>query len=302
MRLGSAPVNFGVYRAEEANPPYALVLDQIAAAGYSATELGPYGYGPTEPDALANELRRRNLQLASSFVGLPLAEEHSREESVEACLRVARLLASQGVREIIIADHETTERKRVAGRVASDGRDGWNESQWQVVAATLHAIADAVGGLRMRVVVHHHSGTGIESLAEVERLLALTDPRRVNLLLDTGHATYGGWDPIGLIERQEARIDYVHLKDVNPKLLGEVRAGLAMDDAWREGVFCLLGEGLVDFPRLMGKLRDARYDGWLIVEQDTVLTNRHDVPVEFTTWARKNREYLRAKCGVWVAG
>ena len=81
IRVGNAPVSWAVYEADRPNPPYSLVLDQIAEAGYAGTELGPYGYLPTEPAKLAGELHRRNLDLGSSFVPLPLEDPKRRSRS-----------------------------------------------------------------------------------------------------------------------------------------------------------------------------------------------------------------------------
>src|SRR5688572_15414057 len=130
MIVANAPVSWGVYEADRPNPPFAKVLDAIAGAGYEGTELGPYGYLPTEADALRRELSARNLRLGSSFVALPLDDAGRRATSVEHALRVADLLAPHDVRELIVADDEDPARAKIAGRVAEDGRHGWSERQW----------------------------------------------------------------------------------------------------------------------------------------------------------------------------
>src|SRR3954468_14047831 len=134
MRVGNAPVSWGVYEADRPNPPFASVLDGIVAAGYSGTELGPYGYLPTTPRELERELRSRGLSLGSSFVPLPLEDASRREQSVRTALEVARLLASQQVRELIIADDEDPRRTAQAGRVPGDGSAGLDDRQWREVA------------------------------------------------------------------------------------------------------------------------------------------------------------------------
>ena len=293
--VGNAPVSWGVYEADRPNPPFARVLDEIAAAGYLGTELGPYGYLPTSPDALAAELKKRDLRLGSSFVPLPLEDASRRARSVDAALAVGRLLASQGVVEVIVADDEDPARKRIAGRVPADGSAGWSERQWADAAATLNAVAGALRfELGMSVVVHHHAGTFVETPAEIDRLMAGTDAEVVGLLLDTGHATYGGGDAVELAGRHAARIRYVHLKDVSGPELGHVRASdVDMDAAWRRGVFCPLGEGVVDFPRVIDTLRANGYAGWMIVEQDVVPDAQGRLVPDPAESARKSREYLR---------
>lgn len=297
MRVGNAPVSWAVYEADRPNPPYARVLDEIAEAGYEGTELGPYGYLPTEPEALRRELRSRRLGLGSSFVPLPLEDAAARERSVESALQVGRLLATQGVGEVIIADDEDPLRAARAGRVPTDGSLGWTDAQWREAIGTLHAVARALRDqLGLRVVVHHHAGTFLETPAEVDRLLAETDPDLVNLLLDTGHATYGGDDAVDVVRRHGPRIRYVHLKDVRADELAHVRhTDVDMAEAWARGVFCPLGDGLVDFPGLVESLRSVGYAGWLIVEQDVVPDASGRLHPEPAQSARASRAYLRER-------
>src|SRR5438105_690811 len=149
MRVGNAPVSWGVYEADRPNPPYGDVLDGIARAGYEGTELGPYGYLPTSPRALESALRAHGLALGSSFVPLPLEDPGRRPAAVRGALDVARLLASQGVGELIVADDEDPARTACAGRVPEDGSAGFDDGQWREAVAKLDDVAratrDAVG-------------------------------------------------------------------------------------------------------------------------------------------------------------
>jgi inosose dehydratase len=289
-----------VYEADRPNPPFAAVLDAIAAAGYEGTELGPYGYLPTSPDTLSAELRKRGLGLGSSFVPLPLEDASRRAKSVESALAVARLLASQGVGELIVADDEDPRRTRIAGRIPEDGSAGWTSAQWREAVKTLDTVAGALrDALGMRVVVHHHAGTFVETPAEIERLLAETDPGLVGLLLDTGHATYGRADAVEMASRHADRIRYVHLKDVAGPELDHVRASaIEMQDAWKRGVFCPLGSGVVDFPGVIDALRGKGYAGWMIVEQDVVPDAQGRLVPDPAESARRSRAYLREKVGL----
>jgi inosose dehydratase len=300
MRVGNAPVSWGVYEADRPNPPFAVVLDAIAQAGYEGTELGPFGYLPTTPEELDRELKSRRLGLGSSFVALPLEDPARRARGVDHALAVGRLLKTQGVGEVILADDEDPARTRIAGRVPADGSAGWSEQEWREVAQTLHAVSRALRDtLGMRVVFHHHAGTFVETPAEIERLLEATDPDMVGLLLDTGHAVYGGGDPLEIVMRHGARVRYVHLKDANRAELGHVRGSdVTMQDAWARGVFCPLGEGVVDFPRLIETLRRRGYDGWLIVEQDVVPDAAGRLRPDPFESARRSRSFLREKAGI----
>jgi inosose dehydratase len=295
MRLGNAPVSWGVFEADGPNPPFETVLDAIVETGYAATELGPYGYLPTDPATLGRELDRRKLTLASSFLPIALEDKAHREVSVQKALTVARLLAVRKVEELIVADEERPARTRIAGRVPKDGSAGWRDPEWKEATSTLHAIARALRDeLGMRVVVHHHAGTHLETQAEIDRLLAETDPELVALLLDTGHAVYGGVDPVDLVRRHGRRVRYVHLKDAGKDEIAHVRASdVTMQEAWRRGVFCPLGAGLVDFPRLIEALRRENYSGWLIVEQDVVPDAAGVFHPDPSESAKKSRAYLR---------
>jgi inosose dehydratase len=295
MRVGNAPVSWAVYEADRPNLPYARVLDEIAAAGYEGTELGPYGYLPTEPRALERELRSRGLALGSSFVPLPLEDAGSRGRSVETALRVARLLATQRVQELILADDEDPARQKLAGRVPADGSAGWSDAEWREACATVEAVAQALRReLSMRVVLHHHAGTFVETPLEVSRFLEQTDPESVGLLLDTGHFVYGGGDPVELLRRHGRRVRYVHLKDACADELQRVRTHpLSLGEAWARGVFCPLGDGVVDFPAVIDALREQGYSGWLIVEQDVVPDGQGRLSPQPLESARRSRDYLR---------
>lgn len=300
IRVGNAPVSWGIYGPHDPHLPWERVMSAIAEAGYQGTELGPYGYYPTQPEVLRSALRSRRLGLGSSYVGVPLEDAARRQEAVDECVRVGSLLATQGVGEVIVADDDHPERMARAGRIPADGSLGWTDAQWREAAGTLHAIARALKDrFGMRVVVHHHVGTFIETPAELDRLLRETDPELVNLLLDTGHAVYGGGDPVELLRDHGQRIRYLHLKDVNRAELEQVRrSDVHVREAWKRGVFCPLGEGVVDFPRLAGQLRSSGYAGWAIVEQDVVPNQRGALDPDPFESARASRSYLKERVGL----
>ena len=299
-RVGNAPVSWAVYEADRPNPPYQSVLDAIADAGYEGTELGPYGYLPTERALLAHELDSRKLALGSSFVPVSLEDASAREATLAHAVRVARLLAPFGVKELIVADDEDPRRAAVAGRIPRDGSEGWNAAQWAVALQTLELIAERVmGECGLGLVVHHHAGTFIETGPEIDRLLEGVRPERVNLLLDTGHAIYGGTDPVDLAMRHGSRIRYVHLKDADAARLQEVRSTeIAMQDAWRSGVFCPLGDGVVDVKGVLRILAGHAYAGWVIVEQDVVPDESGRLNPDPGESARRSRAYLKKAVGL----
>jgi inosose dehydratase len=233
-------------------------------------------------------------------VPLPLEDAERRAGSVDRALAVARLLATQGVRDLIVADDEEPARVAAAGHVGGNGTVAWTDAGWIEAVRTLTAVARALrDDLGMRVVVHHHAGTFIETPDEIDRLLAMTEPDLVGLLLDTGHCVYGGGDPLEVLRRHDGRVRYVHLKDVAGPQLERVRRGeLAMSQAWAEGVFCPLGDGLVPFPSVIEALRARGYAGWLIVEQDVVPDTNGRLRPDPSESARRSRRYLSEACGL----
>lgn len=299
-RIGNAPVSWAVYEAHLPNPPYAMVLDAIAAAGYEGTELGPYGYLPTSREELARELDSRGLTLGSSFVPVSLEDPAARDAVIAHSLKVASLLAQFGVKELIVADDEDPRRTASAGRIPADGSKGWSASEWKTALQTLEIIAQRVKDEHgLSVTVHHHAGTFLETPQEIDRLLEGTRPELVNLLLDTGHAVYGGCDPVDIATRHGSRITYIHLKDADAAKLAHVRrSDISMQDAWKQGIFCALGEGVVDFKGVASAMAARNYAGWMIVEQDVVPDENGRLNPDPTESARKSRVYLKEVLGL----
>jgi inosose dehydratase len=295
LRVANAPCSWGALEFDWAGPApsFGRVLDEMAMTGYAGTELGDWGFLPTEPGALRSEVSRRNLALLGAFVPVKLTNASAHEAGVESALRVARLMAAAaGQSPFIVLSDDTARdplRTRLAGRIRPE--HGLDERGWDALARGANLIAGRVSEeTGLRTVFHHHCATFVETAAEIDRLLERTDPARVGLCLDTGHAAFGGGDPVAVATRWRDRIWHMHLKDCDPA----IRARAAAEEwdypqAVRHGVFCELGKGSVDFPAVLSLLRESGYDGWLVVEQDVVPSM--GTPAES---AQRNREYLRS--------
>ena len=301
MRIGNAPVSWGIFEVEglSADLSYQRVMDEIAVAGYQGTELGPWGFYPTDAAVLRTELDRRGLILASAFCPVDLTDpaEHTRAE--ELALGVAELLQSLGTHELILADPQRPARSRCAGRAAPT--DEMSSSAWLAMADGLNRIGRALAKRGMSAVFHHHAATYVETAREVDHVLEATDPELVGLCLDTGHAVYGGADPVAMLKRWSSRVRYVHLKDVDARALNRARAEhMDFETGVRAGVFCPLGDGCVDFAGVFALLREYSYDGWLIVEQDVIVDDSNQVSATSPSpldMARKSRTFLRKMSG-----
>ena len=295
IRVANAPCSWGVIEnvAGETSG-YRKVLDEMAETGYAGTELGDWGFMPTDPDALRAELDARGLALVGSFSTPWLQDAARHEQSADDAVRIAGLLAAAGGPTTFIVlgndPYGDPVRGKDAGRITAE--HGMTDEQWAVFARGADHVARRVRDeAGIRTVIHQHLGTLIESGPEVRRFLDATDPDLVGVCLDTGHWTFGtGEDPALAVRELRDRIWHVHFKDCDPAVVAESRRqewdGLTSTG---HGVFCELGKGSVDFPGVLEALRGIGYDGWIVVEQD-ILPGMGD-PKES---ARRNREYLRS--------
>ncbi len=224
---------------------------------------------------------------------MALVDPNAHADGEAAAVRTAQLLrdtAGEGC-FIVLADNNGTipARTQNAGRVTPEL--GLSDAQWQTFAAGANRVARAVKEQTgLRTVFHHHCAGYVETPAEIDRLLALTDPALVGLCLDTGHCTFGGGDPVALYQRYHDRIWHVHFKDFDPKVAAQSKAeGWDYFAAIRHGVFCELGQGAVKFPAMRDALSAQAYDGWIVVEQD-VLPSLGSPKAS----AQRNRDYLRS--------
>jgi len=299
LQVGNAPCSWGSLEFDGVpgeTVPFGRMLDELAATGYTGTELGDWGYMPTEPSALAGELSRRGLAMLGAFVPVALKEHSAHAAGCATAVRTARLLAAVATSPapfLVLADENGTvpERTGNAGRIVPSM--SLNASAWRTFAAGANQIAKAVlDETGLRTVFHHHSAGYVETPDEIARFLELTDPRYVGLVFDTGHYVFGAGngDAVAGLERFGDRVWYMHFKDCSPQA-----AALARNNQWdyftalRHGVFCELGRGWVDFPAVLRWLKSKAYSGYVLVEQD--ILPGMGTPKQS---ALRNREYLRS--------
>lgn len=297
IKVGNAPVSWGVMEVADwgEQVAYGKVLDEIAKAGYAGTELGPFGYFPTEPDKLASELSARGLQLVASFVPIPLAHPERHEAGYREAMNVAQLLAETGAPLIVLADEMSEARMAVSGRV-DEARDGMSDDQWDDAVLILGRISQACREQGLNTAFHHHAGTFVETPKEVARLCESTDPDLLGLCLDTGHYFFGGGNPVDAVSLYGMRIRHLHLKDVQRPILEAARRdGVGFLEAVRRGVFCELGEGNVDLKAVVQDMAGLGYSGWAVVEQDVDTRNEDVNPLES---AIRSRQYLQNMIGI----
>jgi inosose dehydratase len=298
IRAASAPINWGIMEHVElpADYPSGRVLDEIAKAGYSGTELGPYGFLPAEPATLRRELEKRSLTLCSAFLDVELGNSAAHEAGLAEVTRSANLISEAGAKLLVLSDKITPARNATAGRRSDCNQISWNEVEWKAAASAIHKIIARCKTVGLRVALHHHAGGHVETPEEVDRLFSLFPANELGLCLDTGHYIYGGGDAVAFLEKQVSRVWCVHLKDIYDAKANEARrARMNFHAAVRHGIFAPLGKGSVDFPRVVSLLRNGNYDGWVVVEADVLPGGvGADSPLAN---AIAGREYLR-KLGI----
>ena len=287
IRFANAPVSWGVDIVDWGpRPPFAKFLDELRAAGYQGTELGPYGYLSTDVAELKDQLEQRSLTLTSAFVGLRLKDPST---GLDEVTKVAELIASAGAEYLVLADTLWPEREAVAGRVDESGVR-FSSEDWNSAANNLRRACQVATDNGLRPVFHHHAGTYIETPQEVARLNELTG---IGICLDTGHYMYGGGDPVEGARSLGSRMQYMHWKDIDEaELAAARREHLSFTQGVTAGVFCPLGKGCVAFRSLLDHLNTSGYDGWIVVEQD-VDVGDESAPSPFES-ARTSRAYLRS--------
>ena len=282
LRLGSCPDSWGVWFADDpAQTPWHRFLDELAEAGYRWLELGPYGYLPTDPGRLREEVDRRGLRVSGQAVFGALHDPDRWEADLRDARQVAELVAAMGAGHVVLLPAD-----------AGPNPPELDDDQWRTLADAsnrLGRILQQEYGLR--AVFHPHADSVVGTQPQVERFLQETDPASVNLCLDTGHIAYYRGDNVELIRRYPDRIGYLHLKQADPAVIDQVEAeGLGFAEAVRRGVMCEPPKGEPDLEVLLDAV-DRHLDGELfaIVEQDLYPCDP-DVPLPI---AKRTCQYLR---------
>lgn len=294
--IGTAPDSWGVWFPDDPKQtPWERFLDEVAESGYKWIELGPYGYLPTDPARLADELKARDLQISAGTVftafhrgGRP--GDAAFEEAWEPARKVAELTAALGGEHIVVIP--AMWRDDVTGEAVEN--EVLSPEQWD----SLFGGHDELGrrlreqyGLQQQF--HSHADSHVQGQADIERLLENTDPELLTLCLDTGHAEYGGASSVDLIRKYPERIGYLHLKQINPDVLATVREqNMTWAAANTAGVMTEPPGGLPDLREVIEAVEGLNKPIFGIVEQDMYPVD-FDVPMPI---AKRTRNYLLS-CG-----
>jgi inosose dehydratase len=263
-RVAGAPISWGVCEVPGwgwQNDPR-TVLAEMRDAGLAATEFGPDGFLPDDPAEKAKTLADVGLRAVGGFV--PVVLHDPAHDPVPEVAKALEGFVAAGAGTLVLA--------AATGQDGYDGRPVLTDGEWDTLLTQLDKLAALATGRGVLATIHPHVGTMVENADDVDRVLRGSS---IGLTLDTGHLLIGGVDPVALTRAHTGRIKHTHLKDVDAAWAARVQSGaVTYTDAVRQGMYRPLGAGDIDFAAIVSALEQTGYDGWYVLEQDTVLAAR----------------------------
>jgi inosose dehydratase len=271
FQFASAPDSWGVldYPGPSWEQSYEKMLDEMVEAGYTGSELGPYGFFPTDPKILQPQLEKRKLKLLASFVPVKMTDPAASRAVMERIRKVGNLLATLKAPFLVMADDQSPERNAFSGRAYDKDCPTLNAEQWKHIGKIVADAEKVANEFGLDLVFHPHVATYVETPEECERFYDATSHTNVGLCLDTGHCVYGYGDSVKEAEKYKSKLRFVHIKDCDTKVLDEARRDKStFEEAIEHKVFTVIGRGNIDFPAFFRTLVKNGYSGWSVVEQD----------------------------------
>ena len=264
-------------------------INEMAAAGFSGSEIG--NKYPKDPEVLKDVLEQRGLQISSGWLSTFFSEEGQKEETVKNFVEHMNFLKTMGAKVVNVC--ECGHCLQFTPTYPFD-RPKYSDEQWLQVAEGMNRIGEIAQENGMVNAYHYHVGTMIQTAEETDRLMAMTDPDLVHLLVDTGHTYYAGGETSIIIRKYGSRIRNMHLKDIRQSVMDEVHVKkLSYLDSVKAGVFTVPGDGCIDFPPIFQALAEVNYRGWFVVEADQDPEKAN--PLEY---AKKARSFIRVNAGI----
>ncbi|MBN1035051.1 myo-inosose-2 dehydratase [Clostridium botulinum] len=265
-------------------------VSEMALAGFKGTEIG--NKYPKDVKVLKKALEMRNLQIASAWFSSFLTTKPY-EKTEKEFIAHRDFLHAMGSKVIVVSEQGHS----IQGQMETpifDGKYHFNEEEWNLLANGLNKLGQLAADKGMKIVYHHHMGTGVQTTEEIDKLMSVTDENLVYLLFDTGHLVYSGENPVEILKKYVHRIKHVHLKDIRPEIVSKVKnEKLSFLKGVRAGAFTVPGDGSIDFEPIFKILAENNYEGWLMIEaeQDPSIAN----PLEY---AIKGRQYIKEKASI----
>ena len=264
-------------------------ISEMALAGFTGSEIG--NKYPKDVETLKHKLDVRGMRICNAwFSSLLLSEGY--EATIEAFIKHRDFLHALGAKVIGASEQGNS----IQGKDVSifGEKPVYTDEQWELIAKGFNEMGRLAKEKGMYFTVHHHMGTGVQTEAEIDKLMEITDPDLVYLLFDTGHLSFSGEDVIGVLKKYVHRTKHVHLKSIRKDVIAEAKEkGYSFLDSVRAGSFTVPGDGDFDFTPVFDVLDEAGYEGWVVVEaeQDPAKAN----PYEYAVLARN---YIREKTGL----
>ena len=290
VKLGIAPIAWTNDDMPDlgAENTFEQCISEMALAGYTGTEVG--NKYPNDAAILKKHLDLRGLSVCNAWFSTYFTSKPE-NETIKDFIRHRDFLQALGAKVIGASEQGNSIQGQINTPVLLN-KPVFTKEQWGKVAGGLEKLAGLAGEKGIRLCYHHHMGTGIENMAEIDELMDRT--KNVFLLYDTGHAVFAGIDHVKLLEKYISRTIHIHLKDIRKDVLERVRTEkMSFLNAVREGVFTVPGDGMIDFSSVFKILGDSSYKGWLVVEaeQDPAKAN----PFEYALRARR---FIRENTGI----
>jgi inosose dehydratase len=270
--------------------PFEQCVSEMALAGFEGCSVGHKF--PKDPEVLKRELGLRGLRVSEPWASTLFTVKEMEERTVENFRQQMAFIKEMGGTDVVVAELGHAVHQQPVFVLAN--KPVFSDEQWGRMVEGLNLLGRMAAEEEMRLCYHHHMGTGVQTRAEVDRLMDDTDPEVVHLLFDTGHLYWAGDDPLDMARAYAHRIKHVHLKDIRKDVLDRgMERKMSFLESVIEGAFTVPGDGVIDFEPIFRTLADAGYEGWLIVEaeQDPHKAN----PLEY---AKKARTYLRQVTGL----
>jgi inosose dehydratase len=290
VKLGIAPIAWTNDDMPDlgAENTFEQCISEMALAGFTGTEVG--NKYPKDSAILKKHLDLRGLSVCNAWFSTYFTSRPE-EETIKAFIMHRDFLHALGARVIGASEQGNSIQGQIDLPVFFN-KPVFTKGQWDKVATGLEKLSALAEEKGIRLCYHHHMGTGVENMAEIDELMART--KKVGLLYDTGHAVFAGIDHVKLLEKYISRTIHVHLKDIRKDVLARVRSEkMSFLNAVREGVFTVPGDGMIEFSGVFKILAESSFKGWFVVEaeQDPAKAN----PFEY---ALKARRFIRENAGI----
>ncbi len=277
------------FPALDAGITFGQAVSEMALAGFEGCSVG-HKY-PTDVAVLREELGRRGLRVSEPWTSTYFTIDAAHDRTVAAFHESLAFIKAMGGTDLVVAELGRSSHQQPVPLVPN--RAVFDDEQWAALSSGLDGLGKIARDEGMRLCYHHHMGTGVQTRDEVDRLMEMTDPDLVHLLLDTGHMHFAGDDPLAVAQDHAERISHVHLKNIRQPVMEQALArGFSFEEAIRHGVFTVPGDpdGCLDFEPVLRVLADHGYRGWLVVEaeQDPNVAN----PLDHASMARAHLRQL----------